>query len=145
MAVSQPGAPAAPRAAGNGATSVGPDSRRPAARDRRPLHRHRARRSRHSARRRIRLAGRHRGDARADAFGARASSEGSASDRLGVMAKRARLLLALHVPWWGVLLLGIACVGLGGVLTADPSLSLSALDRLVAAALILTGLTDLAF
>jgi uncharacterized membrane protein HdeD (DUF308 family)/fermentation-respiration switch protein FrsA (DUF1100 family) len=44
-----------------------------------------------------------------------------------------------------VLLLGLACVALGGVLTADPSFSLSALDWLVAAALLLTGLTELAF
>jgi uncharacterized membrane protein HdeD (DUF308 family)/pimeloyl-ACP methyl ester carboxylesterase len=54
-------------------------------------------------------------------------------------------LVARHVPWWGVLLLGVGCVVLGGVLIADPSFSLSALDWLVAAALILTGLSELAF
>jgi uncharacterized membrane protein HdeD (DUF308 family) len=44
----------------------------------------------------------------------------------------------------GVLLLGVACVALGGVLTADLSFSLSALEWLVAAALVLTGLGELA-
>jgi len=47
-------------------------------------------------------------------------------------------------PWWGLLLLGVACVAVGGVLIADPSLSLSALEWLVAGALILTGLSELA-
>jgi uncharacterized membrane protein HdeD (DUF308 family) len=49
-----------------------------------------------------------------------------------------------HLPWWGVLALGVACVALGGVLIADPSLSLSSLEWLVAAALVLTGLGELA-
>jgi hypothetical protein len=58
--------------------------------------------------------------------------------RFGLL-KRARILVARHLPRWGVLLLGVACVVLGGVLTADPSLSLSALDWLVGAALLLAG------
>jgi uncharacterized membrane protein HdeD (DUF308 family)/pimeloyl-ACP methyl ester carboxylesterase len=53
-------------------------------------------------------------------------------------------LTARHLPWWLVLVLGIGCVALGGVLTADPSWSLSVLEWLVAAALILTGLSELA-
>jgi uncharacterized membrane protein HdeD (DUF308 family)/pimeloyl-ACP methyl ester carboxylesterase len=61
------------------------------------------------------------------------------------MLGRVKVLVARHVPWWGVLLLGVGCVALGGVPIADPSFSLSALDWLVAAALILTGLSELAF
>ena len=62
---------------------------------------------------------------------------------LGLL-KTAKALTARHLPWWGVLLLGVACVVLGGVLTADPSLSLTALKWLVAAALIVTGFSELA-
>jgi uncharacterized membrane protein HdeD (DUF308 family)/pimeloyl-ACP methyl ester carboxylesterase len=61
------------------------------------------------------------------------------------MLTRATRLLARHLPWWGVSLLGVACVALGGVLTADPSFSLSALDWLAGTALILTGVSELAF
>jgi len=53
--------------------------------------------------------------------------------------------VARRLPWWAVVSLGVACVCLGGVLTADPSLSLSALDWLVGAALIVTGVSELAF
>jgi uncharacterized membrane protein HdeD (DUF308 family)/fermentation-respiration switch protein FrsA (DUF1100 family) len=61
------------------------------------------------------------------------------------MRAGARGLISRRLPWWLVLLLGVAAVVLGGVLTADPSFSLSVLDWLVAAALILTGLSELAF
>ena len=50
---------------------------------------------------------------------------------------------ARQLPWWSLLVLGAACVVLGGVLTADPSRSLSVLDRLVGVALILTGVSEL--
>ncbi len=39
---------------------------------------------------------------------------------------------------------GVACVGVGGLLTADPSFSLSALELVVAIALALSGLSELA-
>src|SRR5262249_53355641 len=48
-------------------------------------------------------------------------------------------------PWWAGVLLGIACVGLGGVLTADPFRSLSVLDWLVAAGLVAAGAGELAW
>src|SRR6266536_487048 len=60
------------------------------------------------------------------------------------MVQRVKVLVARRLPWWGALLLGAACVVLGGALTADPSFSLSVLDWLVAAALIVTGLSELA-
>jgi uncharacterized membrane protein HdeD (DUF308 family) len=46
-------------------------------------------------------------------------------------------------PWWFVLLVGMACVVLGGVLIARTFDSLSVLHWLVAAALILTGVGEL--
>jgi hypothetical protein len=49
-----------------------------------------------------------------------------------------------HVPWWLVLVLGVGWVVLGGVLTAEPFLSLSVLAWLVAAALLATGVSELA-
>ena len=61
------------------------------------------------------------------------------------MLTRAGRLVARHLPWWGVSLLGAACVALGGVLAADPSLSLSALDWLAGGALILSGVSELAW
>jgi uncharacterized membrane protein HdeD (DUF308 family)/alpha-beta hydrolase superfamily lysophospholipase len=48
------------------------------------------------------------------------------------------------LPWSVVLALGVACVVVGGVLLADPSFSLSALEALVAAALLVTGVSELA-
>jgi uncharacterized membrane protein HdeD (DUF308 family) len=59
--------------------------------------------------------------------------------------RRVTELVARRLAWWAVVLLGVACVCLGAVLTADPSLSLSALDWLVGAALIVTGVSELAF
>jgi uncharacterized membrane protein HdeD (DUF308 family) len=60
------------------------------------------------------------------------------------VSRRVRSVIAQRLPWRAVLLLGAACVVLGGVLMADPSFSLSALRWLVGAALIVTGLSELA-
>jgi len=49
------------------------------------------------------------------------------------------------VPWWVGLPIGVACVCVGGVLTADPFRSLSVLDWLVAAGLIVAGAGELAW
>jgi uncharacterized membrane protein HdeD (DUF308 family)/pimeloyl-ACP methyl ester carboxylesterase len=51
---------------------------------------------------------------------------------------------ARRVPWWLTALAGAACLVLGGVLTADPFRSLRVLAALVAAALIASGLAELA-
>jgi hypothetical protein len=40
--------------------------------------------------------------------------------------KRVKIQLARHLPWWAVLLLGVASVVFGAVLTSDPPFSLSA-------------------
>lgn len=55
-----------------------------------------------------------------------------------------KTLIARRPPWWVVLSFGVGCVVVGGVLTAEPFRSLSVLHWLVAAALILTGLGELA-
>jgi uncharacterized membrane protein HdeD (DUF308 family) len=55
-----------------------------------------------------------------------------------------RSLIARHLPWWLVFLLGAACVVLGAVLTARPFESLAVLAALVAAALIVAGVSELA-
>lgn len=52
-------------------------------------------------------------------------------------------VLARRLPWWLVLLLGVGCVVVGGVLTAEPFRSLSALHWLVAAGLVLSGVSEL--
>ena len=44
------------------------------------------------------------------------------------------------LPWWVVLLVGVACVVIGGVLTAEPFKSLSVLQWLVAAGLLVAAL-----
>jgi uncharacterized membrane protein HdeD (DUF308 family) len=58
----------------------------------------------------------------------------------------ARMLISItrRLPWWTVGLLGLASVGLGVVLTAEPFRSLSVLHWLVVAGLILTGAAELA-
>ncbi len=53
-------------------------------------------------------------------------------------------MIARHLPWWVVSLLGGACVVLGAVLIAKPFRSLSVLAVVVAATLILTGVSELA-
>ena len=58
------------------------------------------------------------------------------------MFTRLRTALA-RLPWWLVLLFGVACVVLGGVLVARPFDSLSVLHWLVAAALIVTGVAEI--
>jgi uncharacterized membrane protein HdeD (DUF308 family)/pimeloyl-ACP methyl ester carboxylesterase len=50
--------------------------------------------------------------------------------------------MARRLPWWLVLVLGIGCVVLGVVLTAEPFTSLAVLAGLVALGLIFTGLTQ---
>ncbi len=49
-----------------------------------------------------------------------------------------------HMPWWAVLILGVACVVLGVVLTAEPFRSLSVLVLLVGLAMLLTGVGEIA-
>ena len=63
-------------------------------------------------------------------------------------APRARLTarttgLLDRLPWWTVLLLGAVCVAVGVALTAEPFRSLSVLARLVAVALLVTGISGL--
>ena len=53
-------------------------------------------------------------------------------------------MVARGAPWWVTLLLGVACVALGAVVTAELSFSLSLLRWLVGAALVLAGLSELA-
>jgi uncharacterized membrane protein HdeD (DUF308 family) len=55
-----------------------------------------------------------------------------------------KTLIARHLPWWLVMALGVACVAVGGILTARPFASLSALAALTAAALLVSGVSDLA-
>jgi uncharacterized membrane protein HdeD (DUF308 family) len=60
------------------------------------------------------------------------------------MSTKPKPLIAARLPWWVVLVLGVACAALGVWLTAEPFRSLSVLAALVAAGLILTGLSELA-
>jgi hypothetical protein len=60
------------------------------------------------------------------------------------MLARQHWLSARRIPWWLVLLLGVSCVAVGMFLTVRPFRSLSVLAWLVAAALLLTGLSTLA-
>ena len=55
-----------------------------------------------------------------------------------------KTLIARHLPWWLVMALGVACVAVGGVVTARPFVSLSALAALTSAALLVSGVGDLA-
>ncbi len=55
-----------------------------------------------------------------------------------------RKLLARRLPWWLVLVIGIACVVLGGFLIADPFRSLTVLTWVVGAALIVSGVGEIA-
>jgi uncharacterized membrane protein HdeD (DUF308 family)/pimeloyl-ACP methyl ester carboxylesterase len=55
-----------------------------------------------------------------------------------------RMVTAKRAPWWVAMVLGATCVVLGAVLTADPFHSLVVLAALVAAGLILTGVSELA-
>jgi uncharacterized membrane protein HdeD (DUF308 family) len=60
------------------------------------------------------------------------------------MLTRLKTVIVRHLPWWVVLSLGVGCVVVGGVLTAEPFRSLSVLHWLVAASLVLTGVSELA-
>jgi uncharacterized membrane protein HdeD (DUF308 family) len=51
--------------------------------------------------------------------------------------------MARRLPWWAVLTLGVACVVLGAVLTAEPFTSLAVLAGLVVVALIGTGIAQI--
>ena len=55
-----------------------------------------------------------------------------------------KLLIARRVPWWAVLALGLACVGVGVWLLAEPFRSLSVLHWLIVTGLILSGVAELA-
>jgi uncharacterized membrane protein HdeD (DUF308 family) len=57
---------------------------------------------------------------------------------------RAGLAALRRLPRWVSLVLGLACVAVGVVLVIWPFTSLSALVALVAAALLVSGLMDLA-
>ena len=59
------------------------------------------------------------------------------------MLSTLKALLARHLPWWMLLVLGVGCVAVGAVLTAEPFRSRSVLVWLVAVALFLTGLSEL--
>jgi uncharacterized membrane protein HdeD (DUF308 family)/pimeloyl-ACP methyl ester carboxylesterase len=60
------------------------------------------------------------------------------------MPERVRDLIGRRLPWWQVALPGVFCVVLGALLTADPFRSLSTLAWLVGAALVLSGMAELA-
>ncbi len=60
------------------------------------------------------------------------------------MLTRLKTVIVRHLPWWVVLSLGVGCVVVGGVLTAEPFRSLSVLHWLVAAGLALIGVSELA-
>jgi hypothetical protein len=53
-----------------------------------------------------------------------------------------KALMGRRLPWWLVLLFGIACVVVGAVLTAEPFTSLRVLAALEAVALVVTGITQ---
>ena len=60
------------------------------------------------------------------------------------MLTRLKAAIGRHLPWWLVVVIGAGCVVLGGVLIADPFRSLRVLAWVVAAALVVTGLGELA-
>lgn len=60
------------------------------------------------------------------------------------MSTALKTLIARNVPWWLVVAIGVSCVALGGVLIADPFRSLSVLAWLVATALVVSGVGELA-
>ncbi|MGH9250145.1 MAG: lipase family protein [Acidimicrobiales bacterium] len=66
-----------------------------------------------------------------------------AAGRPGLLAA-VETFMARRVPWWTVLVLGIACVAVGVWLLAEPFRSLSVLHWLVVAGLILSGVAELA-
>ena len=53
-------------------------------------------------------------------------------------------MIGRRVPWWAVLLLGLACVAVGVWLVAEPFGSLSVLRWLIVAGLVLSGVAELA-
>ena len=57
---------------------------------------------------------------------------------------RAGLAVFRRLPRWVAVILGLACVAAGVVLVLRPFASLSVLAALVAAALLVTGVTELA-
>lgn len=67
------------------------------------------------------------------------TQKGEDGTRLGGVYRR----LFLEFPWWVVLALGVAAIGLGASITAKPFASLGVLVALVGAAFIVVGLTEL--
>lgn len=65
-------------------------------------------------------------------------------DRAGVL-DRARAIpgLIARAPWWGLLLVGLACVALGGLLVLRPLSSLSVLAVYIGLSFIISGIGDL--
>lgn len=60
------------------------------------------------------------------------------------MLRRLRTFLGTQLPWWLTLGLGAGCVVLGGLLIADPFRSLTVLAWVAAAALVVSGVAELA-
>lgn len=53
-------------------------------------------------------------------------------------------VLGRHLPWWLVVAIGLGCIALGGVLIANPFSSLAVLAWVTAAALLVSGVGELA-